>query len=126
MALPKWLDSVPNMSFEREKQLLVQIQRFAGNLGWKDADTTGLAFSSRQETDVALQKGEQFLRLAVLPKSKENQGAVRLQAIPTFSEAEYVWKPRKGKWEIEIGSVPMDKFDDSESFSLLLRRLFSK
>lgn len=126
MALPNWLEEVPNMNFDREKHLLLDIQQWAQLLGWTPAPTAGVDFSERQNTDVALQKQDQVLRIAVQPKSKESHGVVRLQAIPTFKDAEFVWKPRKRKWEIEIGAVPMDRYADLESFSWLLGRLFAR
>jgi hypothetical protein len=99
MALPQWLDQNPKLSFEREKQLLLSIQQWATGLGWDPETSAELDFSARQKTDIAMKKGNQSFRVAVLPKSKESQGAIRLQGIPGFKEAEYIWKPRRKKWE---------------------------
>ncbi len=127
MALPDWLDQVPNLSFEREKALLNQILVWAHDLEWERADTAGMDFSERNPTDLVLSNGhEQWLRFAVLPKNRTSQGAIRIQAVPTFKEAEYRWKPQRRKWEVEIGGVPMDRFDDADSFRWLLGRLFAR
>lgn len=127
MALPNWLDQVSNISFEREKELLHKLIDWLIQLEWSQA-SGGMDFSERQQADLVFTKDqpERKIRVAVLPKSKSSQGALRIQAIPTFSEAEYRWRHSKRRWEIEIGGVPMDRYDDFESFEWLLERLFAK
>ena len=127
MALPNWLDQVPNLSFEREKTLLTQIAAWAEALHWHQTPVAEMAFSEQQKTDMLLASDDfRKLRIAVLPKNRDSQGAIRIQAIPTITEAEYRWKTRKRKWEVEVGGVPMDRYNDEPTFKWLIGRLFAK
>lgn len=125
MALPKWLDQVPNVDFAREKEALLDILAWATSLGWRRVDPSGLEFNARRESDVALENVDRKLRIAVQSKSSSKEGMIRIQAIPTFRDALIVWQPRRRKWEIELGGVPMDRTWDEESFSWLVSRLFA-
>lgn len=125
MALPSWLDQVPNIDFAREKQALLDILAWGQALGWARVDPQGLEFNARQETDLALEKDDRKLRVAVLSKSRSSLGMIRIQAIPTFRDALIVWQPRRHKWELELGGVPMDREWDENTFGWLLSRLFA-
>lgn len=125
MALPNWLDQVPNVDFGREKQALLDILAWANTLGWNRVDPRGLEFTARKETDLALESGDKKLRIAVQPKSRSTLGMIRIQAIPTFRDALIVWQPRRHKWDIELGGVPLDRKWDEHAFNWLLSRLFA-
>jgi hypothetical protein len=125
MALPHWLDEVPNIDFAREKQTLLDILAWGETLGWGRIDTQGLEFNARKGTDLALEKDGKKLRVAVQPKSRNTSGMIRIQAIPTFREAVIVWQPRNHRWEIELGGVPLDRTWDEGGFGWLLSRLFA-
>jgi hypothetical protein len=125
MALPKWLDQVPNIDFSREKQVLEDIVDWSCSLGWTPVDPEGMEFSARSATDVALAKGEELIRIAVEPKSRTSQGSIRIQAVPFFRDAFLVWHPTRRKWQIELGSVPIDRTWDRSSFEWLMERLFA-
>ncbi len=126
MALPEWLDQTPNVNYELEKKLLLQVLSWAKRLGWVARSTDGMDFSSSHRADLVLSKNDQSLRIEVKSKGRATRGEVRIQAIPTFKDADYLWKPKKKKWEISIGGVAMAQYDDEKSFKWLVERLFAR
>jgi len=125
MALPNWLDQVPNLDFGREKQALLDILSWGQTRSWNRVDTRGMEFNARTETDVAMENGTKKLRIAVQPKARTTQGMIRIQAVPTFREALVVWRPNRRKWEVELGGVPLDRDWNEGTFEWLLSRLFA-
>lgn len=125
LPLPDWLDQVPNVDFTKEKASLAEMTVWAEAEGWRSIDPSGMAFSARQQTDLVLEKGADKLRVAVQPKSRSTEGAIRIQAIPTFREASIVWQPRRHKWVVELGGVPLDRAWEAKTFHWLVSRLFA-
>jgi len=125
MALPQWLDQVPNVEFTEEKRLLEELMQWGTDMGWTPVDTDGLDFSERAQTDIALQKDDRKLRIAVLRKSRSSEGAIRIQAVPAFREAILTWRQRAKRWQIELGGVPLDRNWDQTAFKWLVERLFA-
>ena len=125
MALPKWLDESHAVDFSHEKQALEEMITWGQALGWSPVDASGIDFSPRTKTDLALGNGEKRLRIGVQPKSRSTQGTIRIQSVPTFRDAFITWQPRRHKWQIELGGVPLDKKWERDSFEWLVTRLFA-
>ena len=109
VVLPDWLDQVPTINFEPEKEMLTRIENWAQEKGWIVSDGQSLPRELRQRTDVLLEKPDldQRVRIAVLQKSKRGAGAIRLDA-STLRTLELVFQPKGKFWRVEIEGVPLD------------------
>lgn len=126
MRSPAWLDSVPNISFDQEKEIIGQLVEWAEQIGWQATiEPQGYEFETRVKSDLVLAKNDVIIRVAVKAKSNSKQGMIRLQCIPTFRDAEIVWEPKTRQWHIELGGVPIDQAWNVDSFAWLVGRLTS-
>ena len=126
MALPNWLDQVPNVDFTQEKDALRDLLSWGEALGWHTSDPSGMEFNARQSADIVLEfRGDRKIRIAVQSKSKSSLGMIRIQAIPTFREASIIWLPRRHQWQIQLGGVPIDRPWAEDSLRWLFERLFA-
>ncbi len=107
--LPAWLDQMPNVSFEGEKALLEQLETWAQKDGWIVSDGDTLPQELRQRTDVLFEhpKSSDRIRLAVLVKSHNGAGSLRLDS-SEFRTLELVYQPRKRRWRVIAGNVPIE------------------
>jgi hypothetical protein len=108
LVLPNWLDQVPGIDFSPEKELLRDLETWAATNGWQISDGRELPHELRKRTDVLLDDPVKHrrLRVAVLPKSSNNSGSIRLDA-SNLRTLELVYQPTKRRWRLEVGSVPL-------------------
>lgn len=112
--VPAWIDTVPGISFEVEKSLLVELETQAQKNGWTVSDGEKLRHELRARTDVLFEKpaSSDSIRLAVLRKSRGGAGEIRLDS-SEFRTLELVYQPKKRKWRVVAGGVPIA--DDYET-----------
>ena len=107
--VPAWLEQVSAVDFSREKDLLTQLEAWAGAAGWTVSNGSELPQQLQQRTDVLFiaPNREDRIRLAVLPKSSKGAGAIRLDS-SVLRTLELVYWPRKKSWRVFAGGVPIE------------------
>lgn len=126
MALPNWLDQVPNLDFGKEKELLQQLLAWLEHEGWQRVNVNDLDQQDRQQTDLAFSRGGEHLRLAVMPKQRSSTASVRVQALPGYESALLVQRENSPDWGIEVGGLLIEDRLTEERFHWLLQRFFPK
>lgn len=109
VVLPEWLDQVPTVDFAPEKDLLQQLETWAQANGWIVSDGSNLPLELRQRTDVLLEHPDhnQRLRLAVLRKSRNNVGVIRVDA-SNLRTIELLYQRKQPHWRVEAGGVRVE------------------
>ncbi|HLV81711.1 MAG TPA: hypothetical protein VKT32_15600 [Chthonomonadaceae bacterium] len=108
VVLPDWLDQVPSVDFAPEKDLLTRPETWAQENGWIVSDGSSLPSELRRRTDVLFQRTdrEQAIRLAVLPKSRNGAGEIRLDA-SSLRTIELVYRRPQRQWRVAVSGVPI-------------------
>jgi hypothetical protein len=109
VVLPAWLDHAPTVDFTPEKNLLVQLERWAEAHGWTVSDGSGLSSELRQRTDVLIEHpaSDRRIRLAVLRKSRRGVSSIRVDA-SNLRTVELVFQRRQRRWRVFAGGVPIE------------------
>lgn len=111
--IPDWIDQVQGVDFTPEKELLLDLERWAVAKGWTVSNGSDLPSELRQRTDVLLAApdGQRYLRIAVLPKTRRAPGVVRIDATSHrgFSHRifELVYQPPQNRWLVEAATIPL-------------------
>ncbi len=129
IVIPEWLDETSKIKYENEKSMLEAIELYAQDDGWKVSDGSDLSPFMRQRTDVLLEdtKEESSLRLAVLVKSSNNRGMIRVDASYLLTVV-LVYQGKKPIWRVEAAGIRvLDNFMmDSAGWKWLVNLLFQQ
>jgi hypothetical protein len=108
LVIPEWLDQVQGVDFTPEKELLTDMEVWAGRNGWDVSDGSKLPSELKRRTDVFLDQPdrERHLRVAVLPTINKGPGMIRIDA-SSHRVFELVYQPRARGWRIETAAVPL-------------------
>lgn len=125
VVLPTWLDQVPTVNFAPEKDLLTQLETWAQANGWIVSDGSKLPLELRQRTDVLLEQPDlnQRLRLAVLRKSRNGVGVIRVDS-SNLRTVELVYQRRQPHWRVEAGGVRVEDDLLNRGWAWLIKLMF--
>lgn len=109
VVLPAWLDQTPTVNFAPKKELLTQLEIWAQGDGWTVSDGSSLPSELRQRTDVVLERPDpnQRMRLAVLRKSRNGVGIIRVDA-SSLRTVELLYQRRQPHWRVEAAGVRVE------------------
>ena len=125
VVLPEWLDQVPAVNFAPEKELLTQFETWAQANGWIVSDGGNLPLELRRRTDVLLEQPnlDQRIRLAVLRKSRNGVGVIRVDA-SNLRTVELLYQRRQPHWRVEAGGVRVEDDLLKRGWAWLIKLLF--
>jgi|GEM_PF-6097480 len=125
VVLPNWLDQLPTVDFTPEKELLTELEKWAIENNWNVSDGSSLPFELRQRTDVLLNKPqhEQTIRLAVLRKSRNGVGVIRVDS-SNLRTVELLYQRRQPHWRVEAGGVRVEDDLRNRGWSWLINLMF--
>ena len=125
IVMPAWLDQVPTIDYTPEKELLSDFESWAEANGWSITDGSKLPLELRQRTDVLLERpgDNQRLRLAILHKSRNNAGAVRVDA-SSLRTIVLEYDSRRLRWRVEAAGVRVDDDLTARGWGWLVDLLF--
>ncbi len=106
IVMPAWLDQVPTIDYTPEKELVSDFESWGQKNGWTITDGSKLPLELRQRTDVLLEKPEHDLRLrlAILRKSRNNTGSVRVDA-SSLRTIVLEYDNRRRRWRVDAAGV---------------------
>lgn len=129
VVIPAWLDQIPQITFDNEKTLLSAIEQYAEADHWKVSDGSDLPLVLKQMTDVLLEdtKSDRRVRLAVLRKSSNNRGMIRVDA-SNLRTIELVYQGKEPIWRLEVAGIRvLDNFQmDKMGWKTLVKLLFQQ
>ncbi len=125
VVLPEWIDQAPTRDFEPEKEMLKRLELWAEEKGWNVSDGSSLPFELRQRTDVLLDdpKLNRSIRLAILQKSRNGVGAIRVDA-SNLRTVELLYQSRPMQWRLEAGGVRVEEDLLNRGWDWLIKLLF--
>ena len=123
--MPAWLDQMPAIDYTPEKELLSELEAWAQVNGWSITDGSTLPLELRRRTDVLLERPDENrrIRLAILRKSRNNAGAVRVDA-SSLRTIVLEYESRRKRWRVEAAGVQVDEDLSARGWGWLIDLLF--
>lgn len=107
--------------------MLKSLELWAQEKGWHVSDGSALPIALSQRTDVLLDQPERnrSIRLAVLRKSRNGVGAIRVDASNLLT-IELLYQHKQKKWRVEAGGVRVEDDLINRGWDWLIKLLFQQ